>query len=525
MADHRLQIVLSGKDATRKAFRSATARLKGFTKSVVNMRTAMVGAAGAAGIGYMINRQIDLADQIAKTADSIGVSTDALQEYRYIAERSGVQTNKLDQSFKKFASRVSDLETGSGPLINRLEGVNDETLEMIKNADSTSEALDIVFERMKEYEGQTDQIRIATAAFGREQAAIMTNMVANIESLRERYRELGLEIDHELLRGAESARDAIDDLSKIISRSLTVATLELAPEIERAASGMANWVASNKTFLTQDIPDQIEDIGESIGEIKKIYDALPEGVVGAAGVGLVGRIIGGGKFGLIGGMLYMLNEQLKSFDLDLGQIIESSKDFGEIWAATMRGEKWDPGGNKDKDPMHKATVSLEGLNEELEKARDNATKLEDITVTAERITSTISPKTEKPETIDAPISPDLFRYGEKLFERTRTPLERMQAEIDRITKAWDAGVISQETYMRAIQQTGKKYVNVMDEMEGETEKTFNYMEEFSKMTARNMQSNFSDLFYDAFTGSLDSAEDYFKDFGKSLLRIWADVEA
>ena len=47
--------------------------------------------------------------------------------------------------------------------------------------------------------------------------------------------------------------------------------------------------------------------------------------------------------------------------------------------------------------------------------------------------------------------------------------------------------------------------------------------ELSQRTAEAMQSNFSDLFYDAITGELDSFSDYFRAFGKSILRAWSDI--
>jgi len=58
-----------------------------------------------------------------------------------------------------------------------------------------------------------------------------------------------------------------------------------------------------------------------------------------------------------------------------------------------------------------------------------------------------------------------------------------------------------------------------------TDGAFNYMEEMSAETARHMQNNFSDLFFDGITGRLDSLSDYWKSFSDGLTRIWSDMVA
>lgn len=465
MTDHRLEIVLAGKDATQKAFKSATARIKGFTKSVFNMRNAMVGAAGMAGMGYLIDRSIDVADSIAKTADSVGVSTDALQKYRYIAERSGVQTNKLDQSFKKFASRLSDLETGSGPLINRLEGVNDETLEMIKNSNSTSEALDIVFQQMQKYEGQTDQMRIATAAFGREQAATITNMAKNARELEQRYEELGLQIDGKLLRGAEDARDAIDDLGAVISRSFTKAMLELAPEIESAASSMAGWVAENQKFITSDIPD--------------VMESFADGVSSAA-----------------------------SFMADLAENAKKAYVFSTALTRPDRAGAmaWNMMFGGDDEVINKRTVDLSGLNDELQGKRGEGNALDPITVTADRIIPTKRVDYDKParQALDM----DDLADAQRIIEDTRTPLENLYSDLERLNELWTKGAFGddRETYYRAIEAYGTRFSDTFDKIEEKGESTFDALGNAFDGWANNFSRMLNDMVWEADASFSDIAE-------------------
>jgi len=112
--DNRLEIVLTAKDITGKAFNKVTSRIKSMTSSVMSFNGVMAGAVGAAGIGLFIKKNLEAADSIAKTADTIGVTTRSLQEYRFMAERSGVATNELDKGLGAFSKRLGELRIGTG---------------------------------------------------------------------------------------------------------------------------------------------------------------------------------------------------------------------------------------------------------------------------------------------------------------------------------------------------------------------------------------------------------------------------
>jgi len=117
---------------------------------------------------------------------------------------------------------------------------------------------------------------------------------------------------------------------------------------------------------------------------------------------------------------------------------------------------------------------------------------------------------------------ELMKSGDALTKKMRNDVEILNDSLKEAHDLFMAGAISEETFQRAVDAANKRY---LDQMETDTEKSFNYMEEFSKQTAENMSSNFSDFFFDAFTGQLDSAVDYFRSFAKSILRVWADMEA
>ncbi|MFA7087529.1 MAG: phage tail tape measure C-terminal domain-containing protein, partial [Aliarcobacter sp.] len=273
-----------------------------------SFRSIAAGAAMLAGMTCAVKKNLEYADSIAKTADRIGITTKALQEYRYVADRCGVATNKLDSGLEAFSKRLGDLRMGSGTLYTILDKNNQALKAQLIAADNTTEALDIYFDALKNTENQNDRAALSAAAFGRQAGVGMTLMIDKIDILSERFERLGVEIDEKLLREAEVAGDNIDDLGLVIRNSLNRALIALGPSLGQIAADMATWVAKNKEFIGQDIPDKIRDMAEATKDFtdSPAFRAMVEYWELAAGAaigfkmgGPTGALIGAGAGGWI----------------------------------------------------------------------------------------------------------------------------------------------------------------------------------------------------------------------------------
>ncbi len=114
MAQNKLQIVISAKDTTGKVFRGLNAALAGVGRSILNMKTALVGLAGAAGLGLLVKSSLDSIDALGKTASKLGVTTAELQKLRYASELAGVETRTVDMAVQRFTRRLSEAARGTG---------------------------------------------------------------------------------------------------------------------------------------------------------------------------------------------------------------------------------------------------------------------------------------------------------------------------------------------------------------------------------------------------------------------------
>ena len=140
MATQQMKIDLTAKDKTGNAFRSLNARLEKTRKvarSVVGAVLKVGAAAVALGAGLVVatKKALEFADGIAKTADKVGLSTDALQKYRFAADLAGVSNGELDKAFDKLNKSIGEtISDGTGAAFDAFQ-------QLGLSSDLTSEKL------------------------------------------------------------------------------------------------------------------------------------------------------------------------------------------------------------------------------------------------------------------------------------------------------------------------------------------------------------------------------------------------
>jgi hypothetical protein len=375
-----------------RGFARTKGAVSGLAGSLLNLPAGVGVAAGAAGLGLLIKSSIEAADAIAKTSDSIGISTSKLQEYRFAASQSGVSTEAFDKAMQGFAKRVGEAQAGTGSLITVLKKVDPSLLANIQNAKSTDEAYRLMTEAIANTEDATLKAALANAAFGRtgvEMVNLMNQGVAGLDSFSAKARELGLVIDESLLRNSEKANDQLDILSRVLSTKVTAAVVELAPEISK---------------LTQSFIDFIPKVTEAL----KWVNAL--------GTGL-GNFFGAARDGFTT-MGIVASEALGVISDDVAA-----------------------------DALLEMENRAKGIANEFERAKTNAEA-----VTGSLPAPASSGGGLDLEGIKK--QQELMQRGESIAQSVRTPLETYQDNISELNELQAQGAITQDIYNRAVEQAG-----------------------------------------------------------------------
>lgn len=202
----------------------------------------LIAALGAAAVLGRLRSTVSTLDDIGKTADRIGLTTDALQELRVVAESAGVEQSALDTAMEKFSKGLGEATLGLGQARIGFAALNLDAAELANMP--LDQALGRVADEMVKVEQATQKTAIAQQLFGRGGSG-MLNLLregsVGMSEMRANARALGVVIDEDLVRGAEAAQDKLDMMGRVISANLNSALVELAPLLVGGATAAASF--------------------------------------------------------------------------------------------------------------------------------------------------------------------------------------------------------------------------------------------------------------------------------------------
>ncbi len=257
MADPNPKIVIRAKDETARAFKAARSNLTDFKNSAFRLQNVLAGLAGAAGVGALVKNTLEATDQIGKLSTRLGIGTEALSEYKFVAEQSGVTFNTFTMGIQRMGRRVAEAANDTGEARSALKelGIDARELQRLE-LDQQFEVLGEAIRKVKE---PTDQTRLAMKLFDSEGVALLQILKQNsaeVENLRDRARELGLSLSQDQVEGAAAANDAMNELKNAFNGLAIESSTSLAPALTEVTKLLTDFVPKAAEFakaITDDI--------------------------------------------------------------------------------------------------------------------------------------------------------------------------------------------------------------------------------------------------------------------------------
>lgn len=269
-------------------------RLRGIGTNMSKWITGPLTIAGGAAVTFA-TQFAQTGDQVAKTADKLGVGVEALQELRFAAERSGVAADTFDMALQRFTRRAAEAAEGTGEAKDALAQLGIQLRDQDGSLRNSEELLGDVADAFRRIEDPAERVRLAFKLFDSEGVA-MVNMLRDgnsaIEEMRGRFRELGLGMTEETARASEQLVDQMAELRGQLAAVGTVIAAELIPFLSD------HLVPA----IQEDVIPAMRSIGETIGGVIDWFSQLPGPVQEAAAV-IAGALGAGGPVVVAVGVL------------------------------------------------------------------------------------------------------------------------------------------------------------------------------------------------------------------------------
>lgn len=270
-AEMTKQITSAGNEAADKAGKSSGSKFTGsFGSSVKKGATVMAAAIGAAvaGTGAMAKGLYDAAsataaygDNIDKMSQKIGLSSDAYQEWDFIAQHSGTSMESLKMAMTKLSTAAANGSDAFQKL-----GISTEEAQNMSREELWNRSI-LALTNIKD---ETERARIAQELFGRgatEMGALLNTSAADIEAMKNQAHELGIVMSEEDVKASAAFQDSLQNMTQAFSGLKNRLTSEFLPGITSVMDGLTQIFAGDSASGVALIKEGIASISEKIKEV------------------------------------------------------------------------------------------------------------------------------------------------------------------------------------------------------------------------------------------------------------------
>jgi len=441
-----------------KEMRRAQRSLKRFSSSVLASmkRVAMFGGGLAAlatggGLAILTKRSLSAVDAISKLSDRIGLSTEAISGLHHVARITGVGVEGMNKAMEQFVRRLGEAKTGTGETKDALErlGLSADALTSMKTID----AFKAIIAEISKLPDAASRADAAYRMFGRQGVQLLNvvNLGASaFEGLMEEAKKLGLTFTRVAGAQVEAANDAITRLKEVAIGAGQALAIQLSPYITGAADALVEMAVA----------------GEGLGEkVMRGTKQAAQGVAYLADTFAGLRAAIAATKGTLAGILYAISAPLAEFgqlQIDfirfLGQepslfvqrrvaelqgfagtlvtqMNEAASEMAEAWRAFTEGTHAQAVENMFAEWRESARVAAEEAAQAVEKAGMSMTGVAEATIAAIE---------KKKSALDK-----LKAAAKRVWEETRTPMERYKKDVDELRRMLQANLIDWVTYKRA----------------------------------------------------------------------------
>ena len=265
----------------------------------------------------------------------------------------------------------------------------------------------------------------------------------------------------------------------------------LKQQVKALDQAFGDWIKTNQRLIAQKVPEYIEKTRSAVSKLVSLYRSLPDDVIGAAGIGIVGRLLFGGKIGaLLAGLFFVkrkidairgwLDKQIWGEEVPTYEWAKKKIEMSRIFGGG-RSRGHGAGGAFPAPPKPAKKPSVAGIRKELME---------------EAI-----PGASDPRAFYARARRELFGFHDAAL----AVLQGQQAATEEATKS----------------QT-EKWQRHYSDITTLSQQTFSTLASLSERTAFAMEQNFSNFFFDVMTGKFKSLGDYATAVLRSIQRATAD---
>ena len=226
----------------------------------------------------LIGDTVTLADDLMVQSSITGLSTDALQEYAYMAELVDTDVSTITGSLTKLTRNMDSATKGTGAAYEAFKTLG---VDIYNTDGSLRDANDVFTEaigKLGEMENQTERDAIAMNLFGKSGQELNPIIDAGsdaLEEFRQQAHETGYVLSGETLESLGSIDDSIQLLKNTMDTAKNQIATALMPIVAKITEAFVKWASSvDWVKVGETIGTVLDKIGKAIGVLIDIISKI-----------------------------------------------------------------------------------------------------------------------------------------------------------------------------------------------------------------------------------------------------------
>lgn len=221
---------------------------------------------------------VKLADDLMTQAQTTGLSTDALQEYAFMAELVDTDVNTIIGSMTKMVKNMATASKGTGDAYNAFQKLGVAVTDSNGELRDQNEVFTEVINALGQMTNETERDALSMQIFGksaRELNPLIEAGAESIEAFRQQAHEMGYVLDEETLQSLGAIDDNMQMLKnnfETVKRQIATALMPIVLDITNAFIEWAQSVDWQKVGDT--ISKVMGVIGKAIEKLKPVFKVL-----------------------------------------------------------------------------------------------------------------------------------------------------------------------------------------------------------------------------------------------------------
>ncbi|XUY27604.1 hypothetical protein RMR21_004385 [Agrobacterium sp. rho-8.1] len=229
------------------------------------------GGAGAIASAYGLAKSTaDIGAEIGETAGKLGIGVEALQEYRYAAKMSGVETAAFDKGVEKLGINAVEAAKGNKQMAAAFKDLGVEVKGAKGEMRSTEDILDDTMLALTKIKDPLKRNALAFKLFGKsgvELTKILADGATGVRELREEARELGFVFSDAATKAGGEFGDNIDRLKIRFEGLRYLIGNNLIPVFNEAIVGINEWAKANIGLIRSTITEWVGKLSRLVRDL------------------------------------------------------------------------------------------------------------------------------------------------------------------------------------------------------------------------------------------------------------------